>query len=384
MAVCLPTLARSICTSFYELLIPVQAFFLSGAGHSSSLNSPMYFQVPKICISPAPPQEPTVEPYSPFSFIPQLTVHNDNFRPVLLTPPPSVHRFGLGGATDGSRGIGLESQRFQQLLNAVRERKASVSLRKDLAVNIHKNRQVERRALFLSKLQATDTMAPTTPLDSPPIFHYSISSPGLMAPFPSLESVDKDNCEGWVENAYFDEQGIDTDLTKNDNSLSGTQKSKPRIPSLEQISARMMPPSINPSEYDGDSASVINAKPSRTRPLIGVGRLRMPQRNPQPHPQGTLVPPLQPSSQSKSRVTTVIENTVNSISSNTNLTETKLNAFNVRGQKAHDMLCTLRKRTSPIGIDEDGKFKRHSAPAEMTSHPRAGFAHPVLAMPGSF
>jgi hypothetical protein len=89
-------------------------------------------------------------------------------------------------------------------------------------------------------------------------------------------------------------------------------------------------------------------------------------------------------------MTTVVEDTANCLSPNTTLTETNLNAFNVRGQRAHDMLCTLRRRTSSFATgfcdssDHENKSKRHSAPAEMTSHSRGGFAHPVLVLPGSF
>jgi hypothetical protein len=93
-------------------------------------------------------------------------------------------------------------------------------------------------------------------------------------------------------------------------------------------------------------------------------------------------------------LTTVVESTADSVSTNSKLTETNLNAFNIRGQRAHDMLCTLRRRTSslaskalfydPVRTDDESKFKRRSAPAEMTSHPHVGFTHPILAMPGSF
>lgn len=353
----------------------------------------MYFQVPKISISPAPPEEPAVEPYSPFAFIPQVADDDDAFRPVLLTPPTTVHHFKLpepkNHAIDVTRGTGLESQRFLQLLKATRERNASGGLRKELAAKIQKNKQAERRALFLSKLQAppspTATMTPTTPPESPAVFHYTLPSPGLMSPLTVFESVDKDSCEGWVERVYFEKHNY----TTNDNTLLQQRKSGLKIPSLEQISARLIPSTINPSDYNVDdtTSSATNATSSHMRPLIGVGRLRMPLRAPQPQPQGTLAPPFQPSSQPKLRVTTVVEDTGGSISLNSRLTETNLNAFNIRGQKAHDMLCTLRRRTlfcDTDRFDAGNKFKRHSAPAEMTSHPRLGFMHPVLALPGSF
>lgn len=377
----------------------------------------MYFQVPKISISPAPPEVPAVEPYSPFAFIPRVQiVDNDSFRPVLLTPPPTVHHFKREDAKkhliDDFRGIGLESQRFQQLLKATRERNSAGGLRKELAVKIQKNKQgmphrhrqynhlrqslAERRAVFLSKLQAppspTATTTPKTPPESPTVLHYTLPSPGLTSPLALFESVDKDSCEGWVEEVYFEKQGTGHDLT-NHGAMPEKRRTRLRIPSLEQISARMIPSNINPSDYDLD----VHDSPSpaiRSTPLIGVGRLRIPLRTPQPQPQKpTTAPPLQPSSLPKIRVTAVVEEdtATGSIQPNSKLTETNLNAFNVRGQRAHDMLCTLRRRTSSFAApsrlcDSDGesRFKRHSAPAEMASHPRVGFAHSVLASPGSF
>ena len=192
---------------------------------------------------------------------------------------------------------------------------------------------------------------------------------------------------------YFEKQG-----TGHDDTMPERRKSsRLRIPSLEQISARMIPSNINLSDYDLD----VHDSPSpaiRSTPLIGVGRLRMPMRAPQhPQPQkATTAPPLRPSSLPKIRVTPVVEEDTVARADvipppNSKLTETNLNAFNVRGQRAHDMLCTLRRRTSSFAIqsrfcDSDGesRFKRHSAPAEMTSHPRVGFSHSVLASPGSF
>jgi len=350
----------------------------------------MYLQVPQISISPAPPEEPAVELYSPFTSISNVVVDHDSFRPVLLTPPPTYHRFRRDGAKKQSTddGIGLESQRFQQLLRASRERERNPSgggLRKELALKIQKNKQAERRALFLSKLQAppspTATTTPKTPPDSPSVFHYTLPSPGLASPLTVFESVDKDSCESWVEKVFFEKQTTDHD------SCPEKRKFGLRIPSLEQISARMIPSAISSSEDDSPSPA-INTPSSHTRPLIGIGRLRMPLRLSQPQPPSILPPPLQPP---KLRVTTVVESTADSIIPNTKLTETNLNAFNIRGQKAHDMLRALRKRTSSFATKprfcdpvQENKFKRHSAPADMIAHPRIGFAHPVLALPGSF
>jgi hypothetical protein len=83
-----------------------------------------------------------------------------------------------------------------------------------------------------------------------------------------------------------------------------------------------------------------------------------------------------------------------SSSSPTELSESNLLALNSRERRAKDMLSALRKRTrsSEIGVsadlmhDEtlDRKWKRRSAPAELSPRARSGFEHPVLAMPGGF
>jgi hypothetical protein len=148
-------------------------------------------------------------------------------------------------------------------------------------MKIQKKNHAERRALFLSKLQAPPslaaTMTPTTPPESPAIFHYTLPSPGLTSPFTVFESVDKDRCEGWVETVYFEKHD-------NDDILAEKQNSPPKVPSLQQISARMMPSTINVESCD--STPTINT----SRPLVGVGRLRMPLRTSQPRPHAALAP----------------------------------------------------------------------------------------------
>lgn len=108
-------------------------------------------QIPQISISPAPPEEPVVEPYSPFSST--LTLSDDDaFRPQHLTPPPTLTRFGkplspLRPCGDTAPTKGLERERFEALLQASRERNSAVGpkkagdLRREIALKAHKNKQ---------------------------------------------------------------------------------------------------------------------------------------------------------------------------------------------------------------------------------------------------
>ena len=115
--------------------------------------------LPEISISPAPPEEPPVEPFSPFSasgFNMPTTPDGldlDAFRPMLLSPPPITppglprQLSPLRPADAPVRGKGLERARFEQLLKASRERNAALGgkrdtdLRKEIALKVHKNKQ---------------------------------------------------------------------------------------------------------------------------------------------------------------------------------------------------------------------------------------------------
>ena len=205
-------------------------------------------------------------------------------------------------------------------------------------------------------------------------------SPGLVSPLALFETVDKTSCEAWVEQVDF----------KNPTGKKLAPAKRRTLPSLEQISARLIPSTINPNDYDPDGPpSAPNATTltptSNSRPLIGIGRLRMPLRASQPQPQGRQIP---------AKPSVVVTNT-DYTASTMQLTEMNLNAFNTRGQRAYDMLCTLRKRTpslaincpqprSPIVDEDETRVRRHSAPADMTTRPRIGFEHSVLALPGGF
>ena len=110
--------------------------------------------VPEISISLAPPEEPLVEPFSPFSSCTPVTpVDGDTFRPALLSPPPVMSpRFPrmpspLRPSDASAKGQGLERERFEELLRASRERNAAMGckkspdLRKEIAIKVHKSKQ---------------------------------------------------------------------------------------------------------------------------------------------------------------------------------------------------------------------------------------------------
>ena len=59
--------------------------------------------VPQISIFLAPPEDPIVEPYSPFSATGPTTPESpDAFRPTLLSPPPFISPFSFIASSTGS------------------------------------------------------------------------------------------------------------------------------------------------------------------------------------------------------------------------------------------------------------------------------------------
>jgi len=378
--------------------------------------------VPQISISPAPPEEPVIEPYSPFLAL-TTPLDEDAFRPIHLTPPPTLTSFGkplspLRPCDDTAPAKGLERDRFEALLQASKERNATFGtkragdLRKEIALKAHKNKQVERRALFLSKVLAppspTAIFTPKTPPDSPAIFHYSLPSPGLVSPLALFESLSEDSndgplsygCEPWVEQVDFrlpeytktKELGVRT---------SGSRPGRP-LPSLDQISARLsshshVRPRRNGGNHEATFANQIPV-PERPRLHVGVGRLQMPVRATKPDLEPLLLaPPKSPMSPQlpNLQVTTLVVPR-SSTTSPTELSESNLFALASREHRAHNMLSTLRRRTlvseRPSGEvetegmdDRKSRWKRHSAPADLLPLcQRSGFEHPVLAFPGGF
>lgn len=137
--------------------VPRRSSLANNSSSSFSSNMVALCLVPEISISLAPPEEPHAEPFSPiptsgFS-IPTTPEEQDSFRPMLLTPPPSVSpRFPkqlspLRPSDSPVSGKGLERERFEELLKTSRERNAAMGgkrspdLRKEIALKVHRNKQ---------------------------------------------------------------------------------------------------------------------------------------------------------------------------------------------------------------------------------------------------
>jgi len=378
--------------------------------------------VPQISVSPAPEESLPPEPYSPFSWL-VASNNDDGFRSQHLTPPPTSVKFPRALSPlrpPESTPKGLERERFEALLKSSRERNSGVArkshdLRKEIALKVTQNKQVERRALFLSKVLAppspTATTLPKTPPESPAIFHYTLPSPGLVSPLALFESLNDDPAcgpltycrEPWVEQVDF---RLSANYTKAKGvnqrmSNASARVSKPRhpIPSLDQISAHLTFHGHVRSS-SGDTGREVRRpsppSPERPRLPIGVGRLQMPVRAPQPCKADLLriLPPRSPCSplSPNLQVTTTLVPRSASLSP-TELSETNLLALDFRERKARDMLSTLKRRTllSDHGLNghdceelDTRKWRRHSAPADLMPKPRTGFEHPILTLPGAF
>jgi len=387
--------------------------------------------IPQISVSLAPPELTSTEPYSPFantSF--NFGQNEDSFRPTHLSPPLVHTRSAKLGSfrikspeeiPDKQTGKGLDRSRFEALLNHSKESpviaKKSADLRKEVAVKAHKNRQAERRALFLSKVLAppspTATMTPATPPESPALFHYTLPSPGLISPIAHYESLYEDNaidgsmsipCKPWVEQVDF--KLLVTPVQKQIGLATG----KKGLPSLDQISARLNSYRASRAFNDGSEANSQSAvelgQRHRSSELV-VGRLRMPVRSGPNKPEIKVTdtsyvaeakhePPKSPlmTSPSALKVTTLMVPHIHSTSP-TELTQLNLLALDSRKTRSSNMLSTLRRRTRSsefyglpepdVTFDIRKSLRRRSAPADsLVMRDRTGFEHPVLALPGAF
>ena len=127
--------------------------------------------LPEIYISPPPPSEGFVEPFSPFDNV-KFAVEEDegSYRPTLLSPPPTCHASTprhlspLSPEDVPVKGQGLERERFERLLQSSRERsvalgcKKAPDLRKELALKAYKSKQSEIPPPIISYMSATLTL----------------------------------------------------------------------------------------------------------------------------------------------------------------------------------------------------------------------------------
>jgi len=366
--------------------------------------------IPSISISLA--EDP---PIHSFDSQPPSTSQEDNYRSSFLSPPPIVSpRFPRQSSPlrpPNALSKGLDPDRFEALLASTRERNAcpkkEPNLRKELAMKAHKSKQMERRALFLSKVNAppspTATALPKTPPDSPAILHYTLPSPGLDSPLALFESLQTDSTgpvpsvEPWVEQVQYRQlnsasvrppslEQITAHLSSHGHSASAKDEyhrppiplptflhSHPRIKTARSVSQYH----VVSGERAADGQQELEA--DITPPVPGAGELF------------TSLPETHPISGPALLVTTTkIEGTSNL--SQAALTEVNLSALNSRALTGRDMMSKLRRRLSglpsadDVGVaDEDERrARRISAPAELPTRERDGFAHVVLALPGAF
>jgi hypothetical protein len=312
----------------------------------------------------------------------------------------------------------------------------------------HSPNLVERRAFFLSKVNAppspTATITPKTPPDSPAVFHYSLPSPGLVSPLALFDSLHDNNdsaefgCDKWVEQVDFRLP----DDNKKQVLFRGASppregKATQALPSLDQISARLktLASARSTTIVDGlcppKTVKSTYPAPSNRHSTIEVGRLRMPIRSSKSSSTFPSESPLTrsnrvfaPSKPAAFPVALDLHDTLMVASSPPQLTESNLKILDARERKAHNMLSTLRrrtlstpqqvaqsahvnntampgsltrnaaKRTMPLPLSEEvmqldlesrkSQWKRHSAPADLIPRERTGLERPVFAYPGAF
>ena len=274
---------------------------------------------------------------------------------------------------------------------------------------------VERRALFLSKVNAppspTATALPKTPPESPAILHYTLPSPGLDSPLALFETLQQTDPTGpvqfpsvkpWVEQVHYRQlngggvrppslEQITAHLSSHGHPATATTvKDEYHRPPIPLPTFLRSPPRMKTavSQYHFGSGEGTNRKQDLeaeiTPPIPGPGELFIPQ------PKTHAVPAL--SGPGLLVTTTTISGTSNSSSGT--LTEVNLSALNSRALTGRDMMSKLKRRVSGLpsadgvggcGVDEDERrARRVSAPAELPKRERDGFAHLVLALPGAF
>ncbi|KAG1755082.1 uncharacterized protein EDB91DRAFT_1233875 [Suillus paluster] len=380
--------------------------------------SPIGTSIPHICISPASPEKVSPEPYCLF-----LSADPDQddsgYRQKLLSPQchfPNMfprHPSPLRPA-DCPPPKGLHRDQFDLLLKVSRDKRAALSsrkvpdLRKELAIKNQRNKQLERRALFLSRIQeppsSTAVPTPKIPVEFSAVNHCTLPPGGLESPLAFFNSLagglngqtGKDLAR---RRTWFEQVDCRLPISKPKTDLKlGSRK----LPSLEDIIARVRPvlppPSMandpifatpRPSMFlrSGKNASSTRSV-SDTNPHINIGRLHMPVRRRQSSdslPDMLLnVTPRSPCCPNIEITTTAPPRT----RSNAKYAFTEYNVHALgRANTAREMMTTIKRRTSPPPLDlADNQLrpKRHSAPAEMQLRERSGFEASKLVIAWGF
>ena len=416
----------------FFLLLSSSLFFSPGAGRPnispcSIATSPPQFMssasppVPQINVLPASPPRHCSEPYSPFDSLPPTpTQGDDGYRPQHLTPPvSSPFRSSPLRSSEARNAKGLNPEQFNALLRQSREHRTSAArkdydLRRELAIKNQRNKQMERRALFLSKLREppspTAVTLPKTPPESPVLFHCSLPSPGLDSPLSAFETFEQDSDHSevsshtrrsWVEQVDFrlpQDAAVAVIAPKPVSKATQSRAPRPkgrRPPSLEEITAHLhvapveRAPALIPDIPHSRLPAFLKTRPSQAphvteqqekpaRPVTSVGRLALPiGRTPKldciPTPKEAAPPespriPLTP----KLQVTTMVVPRTSSFSP-CPLTESNLHAFG-REHTAREMISTLKRRSTwPPG---NTTRQQDTAPTNSKSVPRVTVTTP--------
>lgn len=250
---------------------------------------------------------------------------------------------------------------------------------------------------------------PKTPPESPAIFHYTLPSPGLVSPLALFDSLNSDKSgtgplsyprEPWVEQVDFrlpsPPKIAVTPAVPQEGAAVQEPKPPRSLPSLDQISARLQSHAGSFQETAPRSTRLPaflaqSHTPAQTeRPTLSVGRLQLPINSKRSSQQSAPLP--LPKSPNPVVVPAIEVTTIRVPRSRRNssldLSESNLLALNSREKTAKDMLCTLRRRMLPLAEErpsiDERKWRRHSAPADLSGKPRSGFEHPVLLLAGGF
>lgn len=377
---------------------------------SQAMLSAIGTSIPHICISPASPVKAYPEPY-PFLSAGNPDKDDCGYRPQSLSPQyhfPAVfprHSSPLRPA-DCPPPRELHRDQFDLLLEVSRDKRAALGsrkvpdLRKELAIKNQRNKQLECRAFFLSRIQepTLSTAGSKISVEFPGVNHCTPPSLGLDSPLLCSSAGEHDD---WIGNdlpkrrTWFKQADCRLPISKPKPEL---KLGKRKLPSLEEIIARvgpLHPPSMAnepifstprlPMFLRSDNNSSTTRTVSDMKSRINIGRLHMPVRRRQSSdslydmrlraaPSSPCYPNAEMASP-RARSGTICA-----------FTESNMHALG-RANTAHEMMTTIKRRTSPPPpslANHQPRSKRHSAPAEMQPRERSGFEHPNMLLPGAF